>query len=353
MPNPTTITATTRRRNHNLLLFSRLLSLHDNISPFTLILDSLAQSGKPLVREFVRRANARKTRVVYVAYETVRPPDGVDVFVKASRRAADVVSVDVQRELGKGGRTLIVIDTLNPLSATRPTSLPIFLSALLVPQGQTNPPPSVSILATYHTDVPVSLPQNLENPNPYLPRPLTLLTYLATTLLTAHSLTHTLALKAARDRSEPEPVFGLEEGLEGVLVGLGSNDRRGVVVEMEYRRRSGRGVGEWYFLPSDDHPLQITGPNMLPGGKEEKVILLVDHPLYKNITDSSNDDIPEPIPSATSTFNLDLTDKQRKAREEVVLPYYDAQSEGGVGEGGRIIYEMGWEDDFDEEEDEV
>lgn len=88
------------------------------------------------------------------------------------------------------------------------------------------------------------------------------------------------------------------------------------------------------------------------------------------------------------TFNLGLTERQRRAREGVVLPYYDAQrrvggggggggvgglgaggvggSQGGgdngsqgqvpagrIGEGGRILYEMGIEDDFDEEEDEI
>ena len=57
-----------------------------------------------------------------------------------------------------------------------------------------------------------------------------------------------------------------------------------------------------------------------------------------------------------ATFELGLSAKQRRDREGVVLPYYDAQQrEGGAagGEGGRILYEMGVEDDFDEEEDEV
>jgi elongator complex protein 5 len=55
----------------------------------------------------------------------------------------------------------------------------------------------------------------------------------------------------------------------------------------------------------------------------------------------------------TSTFELGLTDKQRRDREGVVLPYFDAQSGDGPGEGGRILYDMGEEDDFDEEEDEI
>jgi elongator complex protein 5 len=306
-----------------------------------------------------------KTRVVYVACETVRKPNGVGIFVKARGKGADEVRGEVLRVLGGDGgggsglpiaiflgriatnnaiETLLIIDALNPLSHTHLTSLPPLLSALLSH-------PRTSLLSTYHTDI----PPPTTTPNPYAPSPSTLLAYLATTLLTTHSIAHVLSQKSAIDHSAPPPAFGLEEGIEGILVGLGSNDQRGVVIEMEYRRRSGRGVGEWYFLPAEGHPLDVGKGTMLPGGKEERAILLVDHPLYKNIPDSTgNDDIPNSESSITATtFNLTLTDKQRKAREEVVLPYYDAQNEGGVGEGGRILYEMGWEDDFDEEEDEV
>ena len=44
------------RRTHNLLLISRLLSLRDNASPFTLLLDTLSQSAKPVLREYISRA---------------------------------------------------------------------------------------------------------------------------------------------------------------------------------------------------------------------------------------------------------------------------------------------------------
>lgn len=50
---PTTLQ---HRRTHNLLLISKLLSQRENVSPFTLIVDNLEQSGKPVLREYVRRA---------------------------------------------------------------------------------------------------------------------------------------------------------------------------------------------------------------------------------------------------------------------------------------------------------
>jgi hypothetical protein len=44
------------RRTHNLLLISKLLSQRDSASPFTLVLDSLEQSAKCLLREYIKRA---------------------------------------------------------------------------------------------------------------------------------------------------------------------------------------------------------------------------------------------------------------------------------------------------------
>ncbi|KAK4998289.1 hypothetical protein LTR28_013722, partial [Elasticomyces elasticus] len=138
-------------------------------------------------------------------------------------------------------------------------------------------------------------------------------------------------VKSARERSLAEPVFGLEEGVEGVLQGLGSNDERGLVIEVEYRRKSGRGIKEWYFLPSlSARNATAAKPATKP---KEPVILLEDHPLYHRALEDvtrpgANDE------SMDTTFDLGLTEKQRRDREGVVLPYFDAQK--GGGEGGRI-----------------
>lgn len=126
-----------------------------------------------------------------------------------------------------------------------------------------------------------------------------------------------------------------------MLIGPGSNGYEGTVFEMEYRRKSGRGVCDWYFLPR-------SGTVPLTRGRNT-VILLEDHPLYKKpvMEDGEADD-----DDLDTTFELGLTDKQRKDRDGVVLPYFDAQK-GAGGEGGRILYDMDALDDFDEEEDEI
>lgn len=142
------------------------------------------------------------------------------------------------------------------------------------------------------------------------------------------------------------------------MQGIGANGREGVVVEMEHRRRSGRGVGEWYFLPimpssSSDKQIPLSSAT-LRGGSKEVVMLLEDHPKYRRTVESGAR-VDGEGDGDTTTFELRLTERQKKDREGVVLPYFDAQKSGSGegGEGGRILYDLGSEDDFDEDEDEI
>ncbi|KAL4803305.1 Elongator complex protein 5 [Aspergillus unguis] len=340
------------RQTHNLLLISKLLSLRDTASPLTLLLDSLEQPATPLIKEYIRRARLSKVHVTLIAFEALKPFDGVDSFVSARRKTPTEIMREVtaaykpEASNAPNRRRLILIDSINPLLHStrldRTFHLPTFLSSFIVPAGPSASKPDTSLVVTFHQDVPGRSAQS-----PYAPSPLSLLTYLATTVIKLHSFSHILAQKAARDRSLVPPVFGLEEEQEGVLLGrldkpMGKDSAEGVVLEMEYRRKSGRGVLEWYLLPptSKYPPTQV----------REIVTLLDDHPLYRppeNIGAGDEDEEPE------STFELRLTERQRREREGVVLPYFDAQQGDGPGEGGRILYDMGEEDDFDEEEDEI
>ncbi len=249
---------------------------------------------------------------------------------------------------------LLIIDSLNPLSSTHPQHLATFLSSLLLS-------PQISLLATYHTDIPL-----LHTLSPYQPNPLTTLIYLATAILSISSLSQVLARKRARDRSLQPPLFGLQEEREGVIVGLKGNGRnsdsgRGVVVGMEIRRRSGRGVMEDFVLipqtPSSSS--SSSTPTNIKISHLSDIILLDEHPLYASIPSNLSGSQEETgADEAETTFSLSLTEKQKADRENVVLPYFDAQREGGAlgaGEGGRILYDMGSEDkeDFDDDEDEI
>jgi elongator complex protein 5 len=234
---------------------------------------------------------------------------------------------------------LIIIDTLNPLSSNYSAYLSTFLSSLLLGSN-------ISLLALYHLDIPARAQ------NTYQTDPITTLTYLATAILTIQNLSHVVARKKAQDRSLQPPEFGLAEHREGVLVGLSTSstkELKGVVVEMEIRRKSGRGVSESFVLFS-------FGANA-SNAELGTVILLDDHPVYSFTMGELVEGL-EKDEGFETTFSLGLSEKQKRDREGVVLPYFDAQKEGGAagpGEGGRILYEMGAEDreDFDDEEDEI
>ncbi|KAK4631575.1 Elongator complex protein 5 [Fulvia fulva] len=297
------------RRTHNLLLISKLLNQRDAASPFTLVLDSLEQSGKALVAEYIRRANASKVQVIFVSFETLRKPRGADVFIEAWKQKLSAWQRDVVQCLKNepSQKNFLIVDTLNPLSSTHSSTLPALLSSFIGP--------STSLLALYHTDVPTfSAPSGPSGPsgseNPYSPTPLTLLCYLATTIFTTHSLHHILAKKAARERSHAEPSFGLETGIEGILQSFGANGGEGVVLEMEHRRKSGRGVREWYFLPRHQAAVTSSSQTLRP---KETVILLEDHPQYRTPEESSA--AAGGDGEADTTFELGLTEKQRRDRE--------------------------------------
>jgi elongator complex protein 5 len=249
----------------------------------------------------------------------------------------------------------VIFDSLQPLCAQAEVYLPTYLSSLLVPSATLQ----VSLVAVYHSDVPLA--PSRAAISDYTPSPLTLLNYLATTIMTLHSFKQFLARKAAADRSVEAPPFGLEEGKEGVLIGLHgastwsnvsnstSDIRSSVIIEMEYRRKSGRSVGEWFSITAiTDFSTSANRKN--PQTAKENFTLLDDHPLLK-IHDLDLDPASDVGPQ--STFSLSLTERQKREREGVVLPYFDAQNADGEGEGGRILYDMGVEDDFDEEEDEI
>lgn len=278
----------------------------------------------------------------------------------------------------KTTETLLILDVLNPLLSSPSLtfiSLPAFLSSLL-------PHPSVSLVGTYHVDVPLAL-----SPSPtththgysyseYEPHPLATLSHLATAVLRVSCLRHEVDRRRARDRSLVEPGFGLGEGREGVLVGLrgdgvgvgegegqegkGEDRGGGLVLEMELRRRSGRAVVERFVLVPKQSPKLPAVSTSMPTSTPAKVYLLTDHPLFRKGDSNGGGgggevegEGGEDGEMMETTFSLGLTEKQRQDREGVVLPYFDAQTDIGGGEGGRILYEMGREDDFDDEEDEI
>ncbi|KZZ92934.1 Histone acetylation protein 2 [Moelleriella libera RCEF 2490] len=340
----------THARSHSLLLAQKLFNLRDAASPLTLLIDSLEQKAQPVVDEFINRAKISRTKVILLSFTTVRKPKDVDVLVRAAGRDLRLVTKELTAHYPKPDATpkpsqraaaaaVVIIDSLSALASWAPSSLASFLSGLLAP--------GISLVGVYHSDVPVVLPKTF---NEYEPHPFTMLTHLATAILRLSSLSQEIDRQRARDRAVQEPEWGLKEGREGVMVGLLPPSSRaddahgggGVVVEMELRRKSGRAVTETFVL------LRRRADSKLGTGK---LMLLTDHDVFRPVAGYEPALVGGGEPE--STFDLGLTEKQRRDREGIVLPYFDAQTDIGAGEGGRILYEMGREDDFDDEEDEI
>lgn len=296
------------------------------------------------MQEFISRGKLARSKVLYVSFTTVRKPRDVDIFIKARGKSVTALTTEIASHCAppKGQtpkdaatnsqRFLIVVDSLNPFASKEPHTLSFFFGSIINPFA--------SLVAVYHSDVPLVLPRTV---NEYEPHPLTLLSHMATAIFKVSSLYQAVETKRAQMRSLREPEWGLHEGREGVLVGLRTGHQiEGLMVEMEMRRRSGRAVAERFILsPPTSQKGSSSGAN---------ISLLSDHPLFAPQKDTGTGAEGE---MADTTFNLGLTEKQRNDRGGIVLPYFDAQIDVGGGEGGRILYDMGREDDFDDEEDEI
>lgn len=323
-------------KKNNFIAFSRLLSLRRPESPFTLVIDDLNQNARPLIEEFERRARSIKANVVIVSFDGRAPSKLLKIIDGPKELEAGTLVQTIDREImaANGAPSLLIIDSLHVILENPAINIAVTLTSLMHANS--------NIVAVYHTDVPTVTANN----NPYAPAEIAFVKCMATTIVTCRSLKQVLAAKAAEARSLPRPNMGILDEAEGVVQALDANTRGGLVLETEFRRKSGTVSHESFFLrkmrPTDYH----RGTRKL---KKEFLILLEEQPEYKKGLAASDEDVDE---GPESTFNLGLTEKQKKDREGVVLPYFDAQMEGG-GEGGRILYEMTAEDDFDEEEDEI
>ncbi|CAO2648362.1 Nn.00g076290.m01.CDS01 [Neocucurbitaria sp. VM-36] len=328
-------------QRHSVHLMSRVLNIRTNASPFTLILDDLNQRAMPLIGELVRRALSRNVNVVVVSFEATRFHPAVHNVSAFEDQSGEQILQDLRKAMNNAKESLVIVDSLYDLISSKNVDMSTLFNLVAMEYAST-------LVGVYHQDMIPS--QDVHDA--YAPQPLDLFKYMATSVINCKSFAHVLAAKAAKERSLPEPTHGLLQGAEGIVQCLDANDHRGIVLEAEFRRKSGRPESEIYFLRTarqSDYNVPLIG---MPFGtlKQEFVTLLDQVPAYNSqevigLVNAHADDIE-------STFNLGLTDKQKQAREGVVLPYFDAQK-GEGGEGGRILYDMGVEDDFDEEEDEI
>ncbi|KAK4516367.1 uncharacterized protein ATC70_011338 [Mucor velutinosus] len=120
---------------------------------------------------------------------------------------------------------------------------------------------------------------------------------------------------------------------------------KGGIAHIEWRKKSGKVQYEsnGFIMQPDTGLLQVVAANQLTLEKEEEP-----EPEAMEVDKKSD-------PTANLSFNLSLTDEQRKTKENLVLPFMKAQQlEVSVEEekknSGLIYYDPDAADDFDDED---
>lgn len=292
------------------VLLKRILSLTDSV-PLLLFTDTIAQGSQNLVQEVVHNVlesqrNRDDNTIIYVGFEDVNKPKYANVFVDVNdvgfTKLPETISSylpTAQTPVKSGCKNLVIIDSLNHVPRSQ---LSQFIGSIASPHA--------TIVATFHRDmVDSTLEKGLEN----YPSAVDLLGFMATTVIDIDVL----------------PTNGVDE--EDINTELAKfNILRGVnnksfIVTLTNKRRSGRSLTYDFKVDPVNH--QYT---LIEAKKEENQL-----------------ETPEMLQDL-ATFNLSTSEKQKKAKELVDLPFLEAQSltTGGTA----IVYEYEKDDDYDEED---
>ncbi|CAI5759348.1 unnamed protein product [Candida verbasci] len=282
---------------NSVVLLTRLLSLKES-SPFHLIIDSLLQSSYYLIEEYVYKLN-NSIDIIYLSFETAKKPNYAKEFIDCTFIKPDEIIKKVKSVITTS-KSLIIIDSLNYFENIEVTN---FISTLASP--------TTTIIATYHINVPIP-----KSSIPNYPSALSLLTYIASSIF------------------ELEPILPIdinEEELENEIAKLNIpvNLKLNSPIfkcTLTNRRKSGRSIIYKFKIDTKLHEYEII-KEAQPETNEE------DESLLKDLT----------------TFNLTTSNKQKLAKEQVELPFMQAQESLGSS-GGAIVYEFEKDDDYDEED---
>ncbi|KAG9289828.1 hypothetical protein G9A89_015408 [Geosiphon pyriformis] len=348
-------------------LLNRLLHLKEN-SPFIIIEDTIIQSGLTLLKEFIK--SAKMIDVFVLDGYTYSHPYEIDESFSCSdsdsnhsqgtltinsksqfiKRLDDFQMItnklkDLIHNLYRFSHTPpFRVDNINfsitekfdrscscscSCSLKKKKSIPTFTQSfniiILVENSR--------LIAIYHSDIPTaSSALNIRNT----------LSHLATTTITLKN-----SERFQREINRP----GFANDFNEEMITDEINSLISGVCIMEHKKRSGKVLYETntYLLDDMGSNLVISQTN---GIKED--------------LDFNEEKTSDPT-TANLLFNLSLTEKQKKAKDQVILPYTKVQdqyetegslvgygdhssSSGGGGGGGSIFYEPDDADDFDEED---
>ncbi|GMM32863.1 Elongator subunit [Saccharomycopsis crataegensis] len=341
--------------NSDTLIIDRSLSLKDQ-SPFIIIQDSFAQSSRFLVDEIIYKSASVISHKIYLSFETFSKPPFIneekDLFVDCLGLDGDTdqglakILIPIKEFMRKiipnsqlshfnespkittnasivetlanstssDSKILIIIDTLNYLEGHQISKFAADLMRIH---------PNFVILSTLHSSIPES-----GSSNPYYPSKSNLLTYIATTIFDI-SFHH--PNNSNGDASDFDDEYLHDQYYKKFMVPQGLNRPQSNQIKLSKFKKSGKKIELQFLLDSQTHEFSLYDPDAALQARESAVVVEGDESLLKDL----------------STFNLSTSDKQKQARNQVELPYLDAQK---FQDGGAIVYQFEKDDDYDEED---
>ncbi|KAK6463097.1 Elongator complex protein 5 [Scheffersomyces coipomensis] len=289
---------------NSVVLLTRLLSLKEN-SPLLLVLDSLAQSSYHLIQEFAYKS---KNNIIYLSFETLNKPAYANEFLDCSVISTAEITKFIKSKTTPQttsstaqGKHLIIIDSFNYIPSTDITNFIASISE-----------PSITIVGTFH----INCPQP-HNTSSYYPSALSLLSFIASSIFEVEAFhEHSIGEEQLSNRIRKLDI-PISSALNSDVFKL----------TLTNRRKSGRSLIYTYKVDCKNHVYEVHKSNQAEEIDPE------DESLLKDLT----------------TFNLTTSNKQKLAREQVELPYMEAQEALGSS-GGAIVYEFEKDDDYDEED---
>ncbi|QPG75199.1 hypothetical protein FOA43_002549 [Brettanomyces nanus] len=284
------------------VLLNRILTLRES-SPFLLALDTILQSSQCLTSEFIYKiqSTGRQIPIVYISFETTEKPEYVDTFIEALDVPMEILQLQISAALQVKCERFIIVDSFNYVHNAE---LNPFLRSILDPLN--------IIYGTYHLDVPSSRDAGLPNKPPVL----SILKFIATSVF---------ELRPFADNLTQNELGHMTTYLD---IPIGECNRKVFKLMLIFRRKSGRAMHYQLSINSASHQYtQIVSNREGPKGQDEKELL--------------ND---------LTTFNLTTTRRQKKVRDQVELPFMEAQKFLGFV-AGSTVYEFDKDDDYDDDDD--
>ncbi|KAF9430779.1 Elongator complex protein [Podila epigama] len=186
------------------------------------------------------------------------------------------------------------------------------------------------IIAVHHEDVPDA---DAFQPDPSKPFASNSLAHIATTLI---------AIKSSQMiKDEQEDLRrGVVSQREFAYLTVHGNAWDSAVCDIEHKRKSGKVAREVFKLFSMTNAYHLGSPT-------GDIVVVNVWDVVGDMPDVEKLDLEEsqPDPAANLSFNLNLTEEQRQAKNHTVLPYLKTQESSGA-----IYYEPDAADDFDDDD---